>query len=234
MDSATVVRFSQRLGFPRYADFRYDLRAQYLRSLEPVDLLREQDHVPPTDIVGFALQQDLRSLSHLIKILDHGALGALAARLRAARRTVVIGYGELGGVAVTLAHLLSYMGLPAIVDARGGVFLTAQVANLGSDDLLLAFSFWRRSRDVVQAFEWCRRHGTPVAVITDRVTAAEMDVDHCIVVPCDAISFFQSTTAALSVIHALVALIAATSDDTAAEAIRRSRSYNREFGVVMS
>ncbi len=234
VDVATVVRFSQRLGFQRYDDFRQSLRAHYLSSLEPLDLLQEQDRIPSTDAVDTIVQQDIRILSQLAKTIDQAALRDLARRISAARRILVIGFGEHGGIAMALGHLLCYLGLDVVLETRGSVYLGAQVANLGPDDFLLSFSFWRPSKDIVQAFMWSRRNGIGTAVISDSATSrVAIEANHTIVVPCEAVSFFQSMTAVLSVVHALVALVAADRGVRAKEAIGRSRAYNREFGIVI-
>ena len=235
VDVATVVRLSQRLGFARYDDFRQSLRAHYLSTLEPIDLLQEQSHVPATDVAENALRQDLRVLSHLVKNVDYASLRALAKQITEARRIVVVGFGEHGGVAITLAHLLSYMGLDVVSETRGSIYLSAQVANLGPADLLISFSFWRPARDTVQAFAWCHKRGIRTAVVSDSATSRiAREADHKIVVPCEATSFFQTMTAALSAVHALAALVAASGDERVTEAIQRSRAYNREFGIVVS
>lgn len=234
VDVATIIRFSQRLGFARYDDFRQSLRAHYLSSLEPLDLLQEQDRIPSTDTVSTIIQQDLRILLQLSKTIDHAALHDLARRISGARRVLVIGFGEHGGIAVALCHLLTYLGLDVVLETRGGIYLSAQVANLRPEDFLLSFSFWRPSTDTVQAFTWSRRHGISTAVISDSATSrVAIEANHAIVVPCEATSFFQSMTAVLSVVHALVALVAADRGPEAKEAIQRSRAYNREFGVVI-
>jgi len=82
VDGSTIVRFGQRLGFERYSDFRESLRTAYLGSLEPIDLLQEQSHIPSTDIVKTTLQQDLRLVS---RTDQHGAPYSRH-RLRRARR----------------------------------------------------------------------------------------------------------------------------------------------------
>jgi len=235
VDGATIIRLGQRLGFDRYNDFRESLRASYLGSLEPIDLLQEQSHIPSTDIVKMTLQQDLRLVSRLLKTVDQPALHGLAARISAARRILVIGFGEHGGIAYTLGHLLSYLGLDAVLETRGSIALGAQVTNLGPDDLLVAFSFWRPTKDTVQALTWSRDQGIPTAVINDSAgSRAAVEATHVIVVPSEAISFFHSMAAALAVVQVLVALVAAQRGDRAKEAIRRSRAYNREFGLVTS
>ena len=235
VDAATVVRLSQRLGFKRYDDFRQSLRAHYLSTLEPIDLLQEQSHVPSTDVAENALRQDLRVLARLVKTVDYASLHALATQLTAARRIVVVGFGEHGGVAIALAHLLSYLGLDVVSETRGSIYLSAQVANLGPADLLISFSFWRPARDTLQAFAWCHKQGVCTAIISDSSTSQiAREAQHTIIVPCEAISFFQTMTAALSTVHALVALVAMNGGDRAAQAIQLSRTYNREFGVVVS
>lgn len=234
VDVATVVRFSQKLGFTRFDEFRQSLRAYYLSTLEPADLLLNQQQSMPCDVVAEVVRHDAHTLATLRQALDQAAVRDLACAIADARRVVIAGFGEAGGAALTLNHLLWYMGINAGVELRGGVSLGAQIANLESEDLLLGFSFWRPARDLVQAFHWSRRHHARTAAITDNPTSSiAAGADHLIIVPCEAVSFFQSTSAALSVVHALVALIVADNDERAA-AIQRSRSYNREFGVVVS
>lgn len=229
---ASVIRFTQRLGFDRYDDFRQSLRTYYLSALEPVDLLQSQ--VQPDDTCKSVIQQDLRLLSQLLRRVDRAALDRLAARIVAARRVVIVGFGEHGGIAVALAHLLTFLGLDVLLETRGSIYLSAQVAHLTGDDLLISFSFWRPSRDTIQAFSWCKQHGVPTAVISDSATSrVAILANHTIIVPCEAVSFFQSMSAVLSIVNVLVALVAGLRSSATAEALQRSRAYNREFGIVV-
>lgn len=229
---ASVIRFTQRLGFSRYDDFRQSLRTYYLSALEPVDLLHSQSR--PDDTCKSVIQQDLRLLTQLARRVDRGALEELTSRIVGARRIVIGGFGEHGGIAVALAHLLTYLGLDVVIETRGGIYLSAYVAHLTADDLLLSFSFWRPSRDTIQAFTWCHRHGVPTAVISDSATSqVALHATHTIIVPCEAVSFFQSMSAALSIVNVLVALVAARRTDQTETALQRSRAYNREFGIVV-
>lgn len=229
---ASVIRFTQRLGFSRYDDFRQSLRTYYLSAFEPVDLLHNQPY--PDDVCKSVIQQDLRLLTQLLRRVDRAALDELTERIIAARRIVVGGFGEHGGIAVALAHLLTYLGLDVVIETRGGIYLSAQVAHLTAGDLLFSFSFWRPSRDTIHAFTWCRQHGVPTAVISDSATSqVAVQATHTIIVPCEAVSFFQSMSAVLSVVNVLVALVAARRTDRTEEALQRSRAYNREFGIVV-
>ena len=208
----TVVRFSKRLGYKGFSDFRDALReACQLRSEgDPLEALEA-----PTDpfwALTEVARRDQDNLNRLLQTLDHATLEAATQLLTSARHRVLLGRGVSHVMCQVLAFNLTQAGLPCIAAIPSDY--SNQVANLGEDDVLVVVSCAPFSRETVDAAAFAKRSGIPVLAFTDRRDAPlARSATVAIVLPSEdfLFSFGLSTFSVLS--HALA--IAVASKDSA-------------------
>ena len=125
----TVVRFSKRLGYKGFSDFRDALReACQIRSEgDPLEVLEA-----PTDpfwALTEVVRRDQDNLNRLLQTLDHATLESATQLLMRSRHRVLLGRGVSHVMCQVLAFNLTQAGLPCIAAIPSD--FSNQVANLG-------------------------------------------------------------------------------------------------------
>jgi DNA-binding MurR/RpiR family transcriptional regulator len=220
VDAATVVRTARALGFSGWPELRLELRSRYLASLRATEVLG-QHAAPASDPILHALRSDIDNLALATRTLDVASVRASAAAIAAARRTLVLASGSFSGPAYQLAHGAGFMGMDVRFAVRGGTTLVNELTRLGPEDCLVSINFWRLPREVRDATDIAHDAGVTTCVLTDLHNSALTEAaDHVITVPSEGTSHFPSLTAAMSVIHALLAEITRLRGDRARDAMR--------------
>jgi DNA-binding MurR/RpiR family transcriptional regulator len=230
VDNSTVVRCAQRLGFRGWPALQQELRARYLATLSTEQTLAE--HPPTTSVLQRAIRHDIANLERAAETVDEEVLAAVVERLASARRILVVGMGSFAGPATVFAHLATTMGYDATFESRGGPHQASAVARLTAEDALVVMNFWRPIRDLVAAAGFAGAAGIPVVVLTDMYQGVlASTADHVLVIPSEGLSFFQSCTAATSVVYALLAGLQEARPERTTAAIRHIHQVWSHLGT---
>ncbi|MFC3995047.1 MurR/RpiR family transcriptional regulator [Nocardiopsis sediminis] len=232
VNPSSVVRYAQALGYPGWPALQLELRAQYLAGINATETLRRHADGEPIGTVRTALRRDLANLRAAMDTIDDGAAEAAVEAIDAAPRTLVVASGSYTAPASLLAHLGPTMGLPITLENRGGVHLATALSPLGAGDCLVAISFWRQNRDTRIAARVAADAGATVIALTDTDTGIAESAHHVLKVPTEGVSFFQSTTAAVSVAYGLLAGLSARRGDRADAALRRTQDLWDTLGAL--
>lgn len=213
VSTATVVRFAQALGFNGYNELQQNTRHGYLRRLRPLEALETRSEAG-SNLFEAQIYQDIENLRRTLHALHPDQLSEIARRIETAHQIVILGSGSYAAIGNVLGHHLQFMGYRATVEDRGGPHLTAALAPLTKDDLVIGISFWTGIRETIRAIELAHQRGIPTVVITDTVYSPIVQAaDLALALPTEGVSFFQSLVAPLSVVHGLIAQLAHNADD---------------------
>ena len=93
VDSATVVRSVQAMGYEKYADFAHDLRNHFVTQITPYTAMKAaaQKNRSVADYIHQSVEQDLANLNALKAGLDTDKILELAKQIHRTRRIVVVG-----------------------------------------------------------------------------------------------------------------------------------------------
>jgi DNA-binding MurR/RpiR family transcriptional regulator len=233
---ATVVRTARALGFTGWPDLRLELRSRYLGSPSANQLLAEHDQLSADDPVTAAIRRDMENLETLGRTVDVAEVRSIATAIHAADRTVVTGSGTFAAPGVQLAHGGTTMGLDIRLERHFGTALANTVARLRGNDVFVALNFWWLPQQLLDATRVAAERGATVCVVTDQRTSALTEpAKHVAVVPSEGASSFPSLTAAMSLMHALLAEIARLGGTGVRQAMsgsedtwRRMRLFHRQ------
>lgn len=169
VDPATVIRSVQALGYDRFADFADDLRRHFVSTVTPCTILRAsvRRKRDPAHHLRRSLELDHDNLRELIERTDAAKVIAIARRIIAARRVLVVGVDLAHALSSFLAYGLTLLGLDADAPVGSSGNLLHRVRLLNSKDLLIAISFGRCLRETVEAALRARRRGVPTLAVTD-------------------------------------------------------------------
>ncbi len=164
LDAATVVRFSQHLGYPGFPKLQKEIRQRVKHDL----LIRPKEALMPETDAGVATQamQDvLVALEQTCISLDTESLGLLVEKLGIARRIVILAEGPAQPSAYSLVLFLEQGGFPVYI-ARAGITDLARTVNIAtSKDLLISLEVAGQSPYIARALEEAQKRGIPTAAI---------------------------------------------------------------------
>jgi DNA-binding MurR/RpiR family transcriptional regulator len=169
VDTATIVRTIQALGYERYADFAADLRAHFLSRITPYTLMKSaaRDKRSIADHVEHSLELDVHSLQALRASMSPDEIIKMALIVDRARRVLVVGVDFAAALAHMLAYALVSIGMDAETPVGSTGNLHQKVLVLGPKDLLIALSFGRCLQDTVDSVICASDNGVPTFGITD-------------------------------------------------------------------
>lgn len=164
LDAATVVRFSQHLGYGGFPKLQRDIRQRVKDDL----LIRPQLAEQPDSVTGIvtkALNDVLHALEQTRISFDMDAIDRLVEQIGEARRIVVIAEGPAQPTAYSLVLFLEQGGFPIYI-ARTGVADLARTVNTATpQDLLIAIEVAGQSPYIAQSLGEAQKRGIPTAAI---------------------------------------------------------------------
>jgi len=232
VNNSTVVRAAQHLGYRGWPDLQRELRSRYLVMISTEDTLTEHgEHRSP---LHDALNHDIENLRLTLDSNTADDAEAAIATMAAAKSIIVLGLGSFAGPASVMAHLGSPMGYPITLENRGAVHLASSANALGPGDVLVVINMWRTMRQIIVTAEAAKQAGAKVIAISDmrrgRLAAV---ADHLLVVASEGISFFQSVTAANSLVYGLLAGMEAAHPVRSRAAIRRTQQLWKDLDIYL-
>lgn len=229
VDSATIIRTVQALGYEKFADFVQDLREHFVTQITPYSAMKaaEQTNRSVADRVRQSIDQDLENLTALKSKLDPDKLVEIAKQINHARRIIIIGIDFAASLARSLAYALVRLGFDAEApDGSSGV-VQNKVKIMTPKDLLVAISFGRGLRDTVDAVLTARRRNVPSFGITDSdTTPIAKYCDTYLTASVARTSFIDSYAAPTAAINALLVACAHSQSARSLEHLRDSEEEN--------
>ena len=229
VDSATIIRTVQALGYEKFADFVQDLREHFVTQITPYSAMKaaEQTNRSVADRVRQSIDQDLENLTALRSKLDPDKLVEIAKQINHARRIIIIGIDFAASLARSLAYALVRLGFDAEApDGSSGV-VQNKVKIMTPKDLLVAISFGRGLRDTVDAVLTARRRNVPSFGITDSdTTPIAKYCDTYLTASVARTSFIDSYAAPTAAINALLVACAHNQSARSLEHLRDSEEEN--------
>ena len=212
MSNATVVRFSQHIGFKGYMDLQRHIREIIKARLSvPQRIQRKREPVSRIkDLLKTVLKSDQANLTHAAGSITPEVFEELVKEIHSRREIWVLGLRSCHGIAQNFATNLRFLSRRVnLITLDTGTVWDQIQPGLNRDAFLLAISFPRYSRltyDITRQFS---KAGAAVAAITDSPASPLSALSRmALYLPCWIDSFFESHVAAMSVLNAVLAGVA--------------------------
>lgn len=164
LDAATVVRFSQHLGYKGFPQLLREIRARVKK-----DLLIHPRQAEVTDsthnIIATAMSELARDLEQTRMSLDTDALAQLVEQIGQARRVILLADPPAQPAAYNLIYYLEQGGFTSYLARPGVDDLARTVHTANSQDLLIAVDVAGQSPYIARALDEARMKGIPTAAI---------------------------------------------------------------------
>lgn len=225
VDSATIVRTVQAMGYEKFADFAHDLRNHFVNQITPYTAMKAaaQKNRSVADYIHQSLDQDLENLNQLKLRLDAEKIVELAKQIHRARRVVVVGIDFAASLAMSLAYGLVRLGCDAEAPTGSAGVVQNKVRIMTEKDLLIAVSFGQGLRETVEAAKRAGRQNVPTFGITDGDnTPIARFCDRYLVASIARTSFLDSYVAPVAAINAILVACAHSQPKRALELLAQS------------
>jgi len=174
LDAATVVRFSQHLGYKGYPELLREIRDKVRRYL----LIHPQqaeitDSIP--GVVSMAMNSLIRELEQTRMSLDTNALARLVDEIGQARRIIILAEAPAQPAAYNLLYFLEQGGFQIYIARPGVVDLARTIHTAQSNDLLLVIDVAGQAPTIARALQEAQSRGIHTAAI---VGAASLPSTH--------------------------------------------------------
>jgi DNA-binding MurR/RpiR family transcriptional regulator len=164
LDAATVVRFSQHLGYDGFPQLQREIRQRVKEDL----LIRPRQADEPDSVTGIAttaMRDVVTALERTRISLDTVAVERLVEQIGAARRIVILAEGPAQPSAYSLVLFLEQGAFPVYI-ARSGIADLARTVNTAlPSDLLLAMEIIGQAPYIARALGEAQAKGIPTAAI---------------------------------------------------------------------
>jgi DNA-binding MurR/RpiR family transcriptional regulator len=158
IDPATVVRFSQRLGYRGYPELLSEVRSAVRNELEEVYKAAVKEGTPH-EVVLKVIEAERSNLGHMESQLTSEALEGFFNALESAKRIFVVSQWAGLHLASLFAMLLRSAGMEAlVVDASASSAMTA-LHDVGEGDVVISLSLADVGTDMGTALQFAREKG---------------------------------------------------------------------------
>jgi len=183
IDPATVVRFSQRLGYRGYPELLSDVRTAVRNELDQVYKANVQEG-SALDVMLKVMEAEKSNLDNMESQLTNEALESLFGALESAKRILIVSQWAALNLAGLFNMLLRSAGMEAVVvEASASSAMTA-LHDVGEGDVVISLSLADVGPDMGTAIQFAREKGAKTfAVATWGSASAARPAEVVFVVP---------------------------------------------------
>lgn len=227
VDTTTVVRFSQRLGYNGYPellrDVRNQVRTEIYAEYEPKDMS------PDNPIATFKdrVEHEQQNLGQMLTHCPPEKVETFSNMLDSAPHIVLVAEGYAESVAAMTAQQLRHLGVSAEAAADEPVKRSATLMNLQPGMLVIGISATEYGEAVARAMEFARGKGCKtLGIVGSLASPVNRAADEVIYAPTDASGPLPSVVA---LVAALSAVVRIASSDSTASVHRFIESFDSAF-----
>lgn len=234
VSESTVVRFAVELGYDGYPSMQKAMQEMVLNHLTSVQRIGvANDRLGKQDVLSMVLQSDAEKLRQTGELIDRNDFHTAVEAILGAKRIYILGVRSAAALADFMGYYLNYMfDNVHIITSSGDSEMLEKLVNVGSKDVVIAFSFPRYSSLVAKSALFCRNAGASVIALTDSKLSPLGAVSDCVLLAkSDMVSLVDSLVAPLSVVNALLVALASEKEQVLAKTFESLEKIWDEYNV---
>ena len=211
VSESTVVRFATVLGFEGYPELQTALQELIRIRLTSVQRMEvTNDRIGEGDVLESVLNSDMAKIRATLESISRRDFNQAADAIMNANRIYIIGMRSSASLASFLTFNLRFMfDNVTLVQTTSGSEIFEQLLRVSPRDVVIAISFPRYSKRIINAVEYAKLQGAHVIALTDSgLSPIAAYADSGLYAKSDMASFVDSLVAPLSIINALLVAIA--------------------------
>lgn len=234
VSESTVVRFANVLGYESYPALQESLRElirTMLTSRQRLSVAGER--LGDGDILEQVMNSDMKRLRATLETVSREDFNRAVDMLIGARRIYIIGMRSSASLA-SFAHF--YFRLifdeTQLVQTTSGSEIFESLLRIHPEDVVLAISFPRYSKRIINAVEYAKSQGASVIALTDSPDSPiALPADCRLLAKSEMASFVDTLVAPLSIINALIVAITQRKRDELGELFDRLEAIWDSYDV---
>ena len=210
VSESTVVRFAIELGFEGYPEMQKSLQELIRMKLTSVQRVEVTNSlIGEGDVLEKILMSDAEKIRRTLEEVDREAFEAAVDAIVAADKIYIIGVRSSSSLAGFLNfNFRMIFDNVKFVQTTSGSEIFEQIMSIGPNDVMIAISFPRYSKRIVNAVEYAHNAGADVISLTDSHQSPIAGVaDQLLLARSDLVSFVDSLVAPLSIINAIIVAV---------------------------
>ena len=223
VSESTVVRFAIELGFEGYPEFQHALQEimrNRLTSFQRIEVTNSL--IGDENILERVLISDAEKIRRTLEEVDQASFERAIERITSAKRIYIIGVRSSSSLASFLNfNFQMIFDNVKFIQTTSGSEMFEQIMQIGEGDVMIAISFPRYSKRIINAVEYARSRKANVVALTDsKVAPIAAHADELLIAQSDMISFVDSLVAPLSIINAIVMAVSRKKQKEVTERLR--------------
>ena len=207
VSESTVVRFATALGFDGYSDMQKAIEElARIKSTPNQRIEITKMRLGDGDIIEKVMEADIHKIRYTLENINRDDFNNSVSSILNAKNIYIMGVRSSEPIAKILHYNLSLIfDNVKFVNSNSTAEVFEQMFSIGSDDLLIAFSFPRYSSRIVNAVKFAHSKGASVIGFTDSRTSPIADfTNYLLAAKSDMASYMDSLVAPISIINAII------------------------------
>ncbi len=234
VSESTVVRFAIELGFDGYPEFQQALQEivrTRLTSFQRMEVTN--DRIGDGDILSKVLLADADKIRHTLDAINRDDFDSAVDKIVKAKKIYIMGVRSSAALAGFLNYNLRMIfDNVKFVETTSGSEMFEEIMGMTEEDVMIAISFPRYSKRIINAVDYAKNVGADVIAITDSNMAPIAHEANCLLIAqSDMASFVDSLVAPLSIINAIIVAVSRKKNDELAVRLRRLEQIWDEYDV---
>ncbi len=231
VDTTTVVRFSQRLGYNGYPELLNDIREQVKAEIYAAYEPKELSPDDPAGVFKDRAEQEQHNLKQMLIHNPPDHVRRVAAMFEQAKHIVLITEGYAGSVGEMVAEQLRHRGVSAEAAANDPVRMAGTLMSLTPDTLVIGISATEYGDRVAKALGYARSRGcTTLGVVGSLASQVNRMSDQVMYAPTDAAGPLPSIVA---LVAALAALVQVASKDSPLSVEKHLEEFRQTYDFLI-
>ena len=234
VSESTVVRFAIELGFDGYPELHRAMQESLRKSLTAVQRIEvANDRFAQNGVLESVLKADAERIRATLEALDYDAFDAAVEAILNAGTIYIMGMRSSFSLAEFVDYNLSliFPNVHLVRNASGSETFE-HLMRVKEGDTVIAISFPRYSKRIINAVDFANSRGANVVAITDGPSSPiAKNAAAALFAKSDMASFADSLVAPLSIINALLAAIGMKKQAEITETLHRLESVWDKYDV---
>ncbi len=210
VSESTVVRFATEIGFKGYPELQKELQHMIKSKLTAVQRMEVSGNlIGEQDALKKVLNGDIELIRNTLENISTDEFAKSVETINRAKKIYILGVRS----SAALASFLYFYFNPVfenvvLVDTASGSEMFEQMFRISENDVCIAISFPRYSKQTINALRFINDRGTKIIAITDSTNSPIAEyADSILVAKSDMVSVVDSLVAPLSLINALIVAV---------------------------
>lgn len=234
VSESTVVRFATEMGFKGYPELQKELQQMIKSKLTAVQRMEVSSTlIGEQDAIKKVLNGDIELIRDTLEQISTEEFSKAVQTINNARKIYILGVRSSASLASFLYFYLNpVFENVVLIDTSSASEMFEQMFRISEDDVCVAISFPRYSKQTINALRFINDRGTKIIAITDSADSPIAEyADNILVAKSDMVSVVDSLVAPLSLINALIVAVTFSRRDEVYNNFNKLESIWDEYQV---